>query len=164
MRLVLLVVTMFASIPDFIKVRNFSLITEKGENVLQPGFDRRRLRDSIASQRLTLKFNALERNFVFHLQKSHPIFAPDATIKLSGRVRFRIRTPILLQRVVFAYVSPHAQANGYVEVSPPEILSFSSAKHDAAITFVNSTTVNGVVFHGNDTFDIVASADYLSVN
>ena len=87
MRLVLLVVTMFASIPDFIKVRNFSLITEKGENVLQPGFDRRRLRDSIASQRLTLKLNALEKNFVFHLQKSHPIFAPDATIKLSGRVR-----------------------------------------------------------------------------
>ena len=72
---------------DVITVRNFSLITDNGESVLQPGFDRRRLRDSIASQRLTLKFNALEKNFVFHLQKSHPIFAPDATIKLSGRVR-----------------------------------------------------------------------------
>ena len=51
-----------------------------------------------------------------------------------------------------------------MDVPPPtEILSFSSLKNDAAITFVNSTTVNGVVFQHDRAFDVVASADFLVV-
>ena len=55
------------------------------------------------------------------------------------------------------------QGDGYLEVPPPETLSFSSPKNDAAITFINSTAVNGVVFQHNRAFDIVASADVLVV-
>ena len=60
----------------------------------------------------------------------------------------------------------HTQGNGYdsnLEVSPPETLSLFSPKNDAAITFINSTTVNGVVFQHGRAFDIVASADFLVV-
>ena len=69
-----------------ITVRNFSLVTDEGENVLQPNFDRRRLGDNVGTRRLTFKFNTLEKQFEFALSKSHPIFAPGATIRISGRV------------------------------------------------------------------------------
>ena len=55
------------------------------------------------------------------------------------------------------------QGNDDMETPLPDILTFSSLNNDAAITFVNSTTVNGVVFQHNKAFDIVASADLLVV-
>ena len=45
----------------------------------------------------------------------------------------------------------------------PDVLTFSSSESDAAITFVNSTTANGVVSQHGRTFDIVASANLLVV-
>ena len=71
-----------------ITVRNFSLVTDKGEDVFQTYFDRRRLRDSIID-RIALKFNAMEKNFEFEFEISHPIFAPGATIEMTGRVQVR---------------------------------------------------------------------------
>ena len=50
-----------------------------------------------------------------------------------------------------------------MEVPPPDILSFSSPHNDAAITFINKTAVNGVVFQHDRAFDVVASADMLVV-
>ena len=87
MRLVLLFITISTSIPDFITVRNFSFVNENGESVLRLGFDRRRLKGSAVRQRLTLKFGALGKYFAYQLRKSPPIFAPGATIKITGRVR-----------------------------------------------------------------------------
>ena len=84
-------------------MRNFSLTADNGESVLRPSFDRRRLDDSVATQRLTLKFNALDRHFAFQLRKSHPIFAPGATIKITGRVRLHQSTPVLLQSDALLY-------------------------------------------------------------
>lgn len=75
-----------------ITVRNFSLVTDEGENVLQSNFDRRRLGDRIGTRRLSFKFSALEKHFEFTLTKSYPIFAPDLTIKISGRVSLNQRT------------------------------------------------------------------------
>ena len=46
----------------------------------------------------------------------------------------------------------------------PEVVSFSSPDNDAAITFINKTTVDGVVFQHGRAFDIVASADSLVVS
>ena len=57
----------------------------------------------------------------------------------------------------------HPKGNGYVEVPIPDILSFSSPDNDAAITFINSTTMNGVVFQHNRAFDVIASANLLVV-
>ena len=51
-----------------------------------------------------------------------------------------------------------------MDVFPPEILSFSSLNNDAAITFINSTAVDGVLFQHSQAFDIAASADLLTVN
>ena len=50
-------------------------------------------------------------------------------------------------------------------MEPPlqDILTFSSLSNDAAITFINSTTVIGVVYRHDKAFDIVASADMLTV-
>ena len=70
---------------ESITVRTFSLITDKGENVLREDFDRRRLTDSF--DRLALKFHAFEKQFEFKLERSYPIFAPEATIKMTGSVR-----------------------------------------------------------------------------
>ena len=42
-----------------------------------------------------------------------------------------------------------------------DILSFSSPKNDAALTFVNSTTVNGV--KNGQAWDVVASDGFLKV-
>lgn len=69
-----------------ITVREFSLETDKGENVLHPHFDRRRLVDFTVN-RLALKFNALGDQFKFEFERSHPIFEPGLTIKMAGRVR-----------------------------------------------------------------------------
>ena len=55
------------------------------------------------------------------------------------------------------------KGDGYVEVPPPEVLSYSSTNDDAAITFINSTAVSGVVFQHHKAFDIVASAKALTV-
>ena len=57
----------------------------------------------------------------------------------------------------------HNKGNGYVEVPPPEVLSFSSPQNDAAITFINSTSIDGVVFQHGRAFDVAASADLLVV-
>ena len=49
-------------------------------------------------------------------------------------------------------------------VAPSQtIFTFSSPESDATITFINSTTVNGVVSQHGKAFDIVASADALEV-
>ena len=50
-----------------------------------------------------------------------------------------------------------------MEIEPPDILSFSSPKNDAAITFINSSAVNGVVFQHGQAFDLVASAKIIEV-
>ena len=51
-----------------------------------------------------------------------------------------------------------------MDVPPPtKILSFSSPGNDAAITFINSTTVNGLLLQHGQAFDVVASEDSLQV-
>ena len=97
MSLVLLFFGLMAGLPDFITVRNFSLVTDKGESVLRPDFDRRRLSDSLSTRRLTLKFTVDQKRFEFEFQKSYPIFAPDATIKISGQVQLRVYLLSLLK-------------------------------------------------------------------
>ena len=44
-----------------------------------------------------------------------------------------------------------------------DILYFSSPKNDAALTFVNSTTVNGVLLKNGQAWDVVASDGFLKV-
>ena len=83
--------SLLASIP----VHNFSLVTDKGENVFQADFYRRRLAVGMAD-RLALKFNAEEKQFEFELESSHPIFASGATIKITGRVREHEKAPVTL--------------------------------------------------------------------
>ena len=56
------------------------------------------------------------------------------------------------------------QGKDLIETPQPDILSFYSPDNDAAITFINSTTVNGLVFQHGRAFDIVASADLLVVS
>ena len=68
-----------------ITLRTFSLVTNTGENVLHANFDRRRLADR-SIDRLALKFHALEKQFEFEFARSHPMFAPGATIKMTGSV------------------------------------------------------------------------------
>ena len=131
--------TVSAATPDSITLRTFSLVTDTGENVLHEKFDRRRLADR-AIGRLNLKFRAVEKQFEFAFEHSHPIFAPNATIKITGR------------------------GNHYAQVSIPDILSFFSPENDAAITFINGTAVNGVVFQHGHAFDVVASAESLVLN
>ena len=151
--------SLLASIP----VHNFSLVTDKGENVFQADFYRRRLAVGMVD-RLALKFNAEEKQFEFELESSHPIFAPGATIKITGRVRAHKKThDAITSHVLFAHMRAHAQGNDDLEVSPPETLSYFSAQNDAAITFINRTTLNGVVFQHSRAFNIVASADFLVV-
>ena len=55
------------------------------------------------------------------------------------------------------------KGNGDVDMPPPDILSFSSAENDAALTFINSTAVNGVIFQHGQAFDVVASDGLLKV-
>ena len=50
-----------------------------------------------------------------------------------------------------------------MEVPPADILTYSTAKNDAALTFVNSTTVNGVLIHDGQAWDVVASDGLLQV-
>ena len=81
-----------ATFPDCVTVRNFSFVTDKGDDVLAPAFDRRRLSDRFAAspsaaRRLTLKFSAAEHEFEFEFHKSYPIFAADATVRIVGQVR-----------------------------------------------------------------------------
>ena len=87
-----------ASMLESVAVRNFSLLNQKKENVLQPDFDRRRLSDSFATRSLTLQFDAVEKHFEFEFQRSRSIFARGTTIKISGRVRLYCRAPVLLWR------------------------------------------------------------------
>ena len=44
-----------------------------------------------------------------------------------------------------------------------DIVCFSSSKNDAALTFVNSTTVNGVLLKNGQAWDVVASDGLLKV-
>ena len=91
MLLVLHVLGLTATFPDSVTVRNFSFVTDEGDNVLAPNFDRRRLSDRFAAssslaRRLTLKFSAAEHHFEFEFHKSYPIFADDATVRIVGQV------------------------------------------------------------------------------
>ena len=70
---------------DSISVRIFSLVTHNGENVLHEGFDRRQLGDK--DDKLSLQFQAVDKQFEFDFHRSYPIFAPNATIKITGSVR-----------------------------------------------------------------------------
>ena len=81
-----------ASLLASITVRDFSLVNDKGENVFQTNFYRRRLSGSIL-ERIALKFNAAEKEFKFELESTHPIFAPGAKIKIIGRVREQKKKP-----------------------------------------------------------------------
>lgn len=133
---------------------------------------------------LVLTFDAFEQHFEFEFERSYPIFAPGASIKMAGRVsmyealntqicpiqqlsqlpRQSRPAPKFFANNLTARMSvPHPKGNGYEEVQPPDILSFSSPKNDAAITFINSTAVNGVLFQHGHTFDVVASAELLVV-
>ena len=134
--MMLCVWTVSAATSDSITLRAFSLETGSGERVLHANFDRRRLADR-AIGRLNLKFRAVEKQFDFSFEQSHPIFAPTTTIKMTEH------------------------GDGYVEVPTPSILSFSSPQNNAAITFINDTAVNGVVFQHGHAFDVVVSADLL---
>ena len=86
-----------ASLLASITVRDFSLVTDKGENVFQTNFYRRRLSGSIL-ERLALKFNTAEKQFKFELESTHPIFAPGAKIKIIGRVREQKKKPNAMPR------------------------------------------------------------------
>jgi hypothetical protein len=130
--------TVTASPHDQITVRKFSLVNGKGENVLHKHFDRRQLADRF--DQLSLKFHAMEKQFEFKFERSDPIFAPGANIRMTSN------------------------GNGYVEVPPPDILTFSSPQNDAAITFINSTALDGVLFQHDRAFDIVASEDLLTLS
>ena len=81
-----------ASLLASITVRNFSLVTDKGEHVFEEDFYRRRLSNRIVD-RLALKFNAVEKHFEFVFENSHPIFSPGATIEMTGRVREHKKIP-----------------------------------------------------------------------
>ena len=50
-----------------------------------------------------------------------------------------------------------------MEVPPADILTYTSPKNDAALTFVNSTTVNGVLLKNGQAWDVVASDGFLKV-
>ena len=63
----------------------FKLVTRTGENVLHENFDRRRLADNFDG--LALKVHASEIDFEIEFLRSYPIFAPDAIIQMTGRVR-----------------------------------------------------------------------------
>ena len=71
---------------ESVTVRKFSLVTDEGENVLHADFDRRRLADS-SFDRLAFRFYAFGKHFEFELERSYPILAPGATIKMTSRVR-----------------------------------------------------------------------------
>ena len=72
---------------ESIVVRDFSLVTDKGERVLRPDRDRRRMSDSLAARRLTLTFVLEQKRFKFEFQKSDRIFAPNTTVSIIGQVR-----------------------------------------------------------------------------
>ena len=55
------------------------------------------------------------------------------------------------------------KGNGDVDMPPPDILSFSGTENDAALTFINGTAVNGVLFQHGRGFDVVASDGLLQV-
>ena len=70
--------------PEPISLREFSLATSNGENVFHEEFDRRRLTDS--SNRLALKFDAVEQQFEFEFERGS-VFAPGAIVRMTGHVR-----------------------------------------------------------------------------
>ena len=57
----------------------------------------------------------------------------------------------------------HVQGKDNSQAPLPDILTFASPDSDAAITFINSTTANGVVFQHGMSFDMTATADLLVV-
>ena len=67
------------------------------------------------------------------------------------------------ERVPLTSTSNHQKGNGDVDMPPPDILSFSSTENDAALTFINSTAVDGVLFQHGRGFDVVASDGLLQV-
>ena len=81
---------------SLITVRNFSLVDDHGEHVLHPDFDRRRLSNRVVTKRLTLEFSVLDDHFAFKFERSRPIFAPNATIKIIGRVRSQTRDLLIM--------------------------------------------------------------------
>ena len=55
------------------------------------------------------------------------------------------------------------KGNGDVDMPPPDILSFSSTENNAALTFINATAVDGVLFQHGRGFDVEASDGLLQV-
>ena len=93
--IVLCVLRLAATPLDSVIVYEFSLETDKGENVLHQHFDRRRLADFTVN-RLALKFNVSGEKFAFLFQRSHPIFEHGCAINMAGNVRVRrIRLALL---------------------------------------------------------------------
>ena len=79
------IANMIAKLPDSITVRKFSLLTSKGENVFHKQFSRRRLAES-SVDKLIFKFTVSKKKFKFEFERRYSIFAPGATIKMTGRV------------------------------------------------------------------------------
>ena len=166
----LYILTIGCDPPEPITLREFSLATTNGDNVFHEEFDRRRLTD--ASHRLALKFHAFEQQFEFEFLR-YSVFAPDGVVRMTGHVReHRTGAPSLYCALSFFYKPTihvvhnwlfNQKGKDYVEAPLPDILSFASPRNDAAITFINDTAVNGVVFQHNKAFDIVASANLLLV-
>ena len=84
--IVTLLVAALTGNPQSIIARNFSLVTDTGESVLHDQFDRRRLASGGVTDRLSMKFFAMNKLFEFQFEPSYPIFLPGATIKMTGRV------------------------------------------------------------------------------
>ena len=74
-------------IKAWIKVRKFSLRTDTGENVLNRENKRQQRRDLSSIDDLTLEFDVDDKHFKFNFKRSHPIFAHDTTVKITGLVR-----------------------------------------------------------------------------
>ena len=118
-----------------ITVRDFSLVTDQGEDVFQADFDRRRLQASIVA-RLALKFNAIGKHFEFEFERSHPLFTPDATITMTGRVCGHKKTPMLLQHVTHAHT----------HVDNTQAHTRTIRTHTGKRLYKNFTTRNLVIF------------------
>ena len=123
-----------ASILESITVQDFSLVTDEGKNVFQAGC-RRRLEDRIVN-RLALKFNAIGKHFEFEFERSHPLFTPDATITMTGRVCGHKKTAMLLQHVTHAHT----------HVDNTQAHTRTIRTHTGKRLYKNFTTRNLIIF------------------
>ena len=168
--------------PESIEIRKFSLTTGSGQNILHEKFDQNAFRE--ISDRLDLDFHAIGKQFKFELQRIS-VFGPNAIVRTIGNVRgykmcyfytSNLHTPSCVCHFCCCYFfyqismchffliyTFYPKGKEDLAAPLPDILTFSSAESDAAITFINSTSVNGVVSQHGKAFDIVASADLLVV-